>query len=819
MLSIIQLKGAVVKSIDIFLITGIIVFYLYPFGLIPLFVIASIILLILSSANRLTYICWSLALILSFLISTLFDPHIDLYNIPSDEIEVKIKWKRNIGSASKAKSIFVILEGPYKGKKFISKRRGGKEGSIEVAHMKIEAFDRPAFNNQFNEEKYLESKGFSAKATLSKRKNIYKKTKTGFKDNVLNRMETSFDNLPGQAGIFLKRILLGSSFVEDFYLKDSMKHLGLSHLLAASGLHVNMLFMWTLFVLCLFPINRLEADIVSLTILLIYAYILDFPASICRAVFFLFFKEISCICKGKISIKRTYLTSLFLYLLFQPYAAYDFGLILSYSSSLAIAISEKIAKRKPLKHEVLKSLRTSLFINLINIPILFGIGGVFALVSFLGNILAIPFFSKLFALGLIAYIFQGLPIIGSLIFNIYSIFYLLFTAMLESMKWLDLPQFDLSGLEHIKGNYIIALFLSITLIFKKFYIFNINASKSSSLGFGFKNKFLYKTYVKAFVFSILMGIFMVSDIAFSKDNFICLDIGQGDSLLMKSKNANILFDTGGRVFQNEEKKKDADMIVSNLKSYGVNSLDAIFISHPDFDHMGNLREILDKIKVFSIFTSPNADGSFPKEIEKMVLNSRVSKAASLICMQDNKRYIFSNPMPLEKIPLFNREELKILVVRKGQYDAINKNDGSAVVLLDYGPKILLTGDYEHDIVKNIKIDQLDLLKCAHHGSKNGTSLNMLKSWKPKSGIISAGRNNRYGHPHNEVIMRLDSLKIPYRSTAYEGDIIYEYVCGRLKSYSKKEAVYNKTAKFIFFTTFNIVIIRLIFKEKKLIDGV
>jgi len=109
------------------------------------------------------------------------------------------------------------------------------------------------------------------------------------------------------------------------------------------------------------------------------------------------------------------------------------------------------------------------------------------------------------------------------------------------------------------------------------------------------------------------------------------------------------------------------------------------------------------------------------------------------------------------------------------YETKENNDRSIVLLLKYGQvSFLLTGDasieIENKIIKNIK-EEVSVLKAGHHGSKTSSSINFLKSISPKITIISAGKDNKFGHPDKEVLDNLNQVNTEIKNTADVGTIL------------------------------------------------
>lgn len=114
----------------------------------------------------------------------------------------------------------------------------------------------------------------------------------------------------------------------------------------------------------------------------------------------------------------------------------------------------------------------------------------------------------------------------------------------------------------------------------------------------------------------------------------------------------------------------------------------------------------------------------------------------------------------------------------------DENDSSSVFLMAYkNLKVLLTGDAsvssEKYILDNYDLDDIDILKAGHHGSKTSTSIELLKTINPKLVLISCGKNNKFKHPSKETIDKLEELDIPYLRTDEVGTITVDLDNGRI----------------------------------------
>ena len=229
---------------------------------------------------------------------------------------------------------------------------------------------------------------------------------------------------------------------------------------------------------------------------------------------------------------------------------------------------------------------------------------------------------------------------------------------------------------------------------------------------------------------ILLSI-MVLIFSISKDrgeiSYQMIDIGQGDAFLLNDKGNYYMIDVGGPKYKNYDSGEK--ILLPYLKSLGIREIEGIFISHEDKDHMGNLDLVCDNFDVKNIYTNKLNEDSLRKY----------------------------KPHILKK---GDRIELKsgyITVIDEG-YD-YDENANSLGLILDIrGVRIMTLGDLPSEFEKNIK-DTAHILKLSHHGSKTSTKREFVEKVNPKIVLISAGRNNVYGHPHREVLDNVYDRKI------------------------------------------------------------
>ncbi|KEI98430.1 hydrolase [Clostridium botulinum A2B3 87] len=231
-----------------------------------------------------------------------------------------------------------------------------------------------------------------------------------------------------------------------------------------------------------------------------------------------------------------------------------------------------------------------------------------------------------------------------------------------------------------------------------------------------------------------------------------IDVGQGDSILVQTKDKNILIDAGTR--------KSSDSLISYLKKQHIKKLDYVIATHPHEDHIGGMPKVIEEFEI-SNFYAP-----------KKTANTKIFK--DMILQLKKKNLKINVAKKGISVDLSNNSSLDFLAPVKDNYE--NTNDSSAVVKLTHGnTKFLFTGDAEKTSEKDILNSNEDLssnvLKVGHHGSHSSSSKEFLDKINPKIAIISCGKNNDYGHPHKETMKELNKRNIEVYRTDIDGNIV------------------------------------------------
>lgn len=223
------------------------------------------------------------------------------------------------------------------------------------------------------------------------------------------------------------------------------------------------------------------------------------------------------------------------------------------------------------------------------------------------------------------------------------------------------------------------------------------------------------------------------------------DVGQGDGAVINIRNTQIIIDGG-------PDKKILSCLGKYLP-YFDRKIEYLIISHPDKDHFLGAVEILKRYDVGSVIL--NGESGDSQEYEELL-----RLAAGKIAAAEN----------------FEAAAVKIIFYKIDDKKSTD-NDKSLVFKFIYnGTGILFTGDISQKIESVILADDLksDILKIAHHGSKESSSQEFLKAVNPKLAVLSVGADNKYGHPAYIILKRLENLGIKYLRTDEAGDLIINF---------------------------------------------
>ena len=232
--------------------------------------------------------------------------------------------------------------------------------------------------------------------------------------------------------------------------------------------------------------------------------------------------------------------------------------------------------------------------------------------------------------------------------------------------------------------------------------------------------------------------------------FHFIDVGQGDCVLIQSGDINILIDAGT--------SESGSVIYKYLKSHKINYLNYFIGTHPHEDHLGGAASILSSIDVGRVFLNSDTSTSYFYErfVDTLIERKITPVKPDMDCIYEAGAF-----------------RIKFLSPTK---DFGDTNDNSLITMLEFGDiKALFMGDAERsveaELIQSGKDINADILKVGHHGSRYVSSSEFLNAVYPSVAVIQCGKDNSYGHPHEETLNRLNSIDATVLRTDKDGNIV------------------------------------------------
>ncbi|KAB2333934.1 DNA internalization-related competence protein ComEC/Rec2 [Bacillus mesophilum] len=567
------------------------------------------------------------------------------------------------------------------------------------------------------------------------------------------------DHFPDQSAGLAAALIFGDRNGIDHDVITSYERLGIVHLLAISGLHVAMLAGIIYYLGLRIGITRERMTHFLFIILPIYALLTGAAPSVNRSVLMLMLA---------LAVKKFHfhlptsdiISAVFIgYVLISPYAIFDIGLQLSFLITLSLILSAQNLPKKAQNSMVL-ALQTSFICLLSSLPIMFYYFYEVSLISLFVNIIYIPLYSWIMMPGLMLlyFVHLGAGEKAEFLVTIFDLFTQLVNAVSD---WLSEVPFAVLTLG-IPSNLVLILYAAAIISF-----FALWEKRSGS-----------KSFVRILLLPASVVFIHYAVNSFSPYGEVTMiDVGQGDSIFIQLPygQGNYLIDTGGLFRFPEEKWRERkkpfeigrDTIVPFLKSKGVRTLDKLMITHGDVDHIGGSEAILNEMDVKEVLMAAEAE---PSEAERKLEAASINNDIEVHNVQAG-------------IGWKSGQSFFHIMLPGESPESMEENNGSIVMYAEIGGlRWLFMGDAEESGEK-LLIDhygnlRADVLKVGHHGSKTSTSIELLQTVQPQYALISAGRNNLYGHPHGEVIDKLNEEKTFILRTDLHGAITYKFKGGQ-----------------------------------------
>ncbi len=530
---------------------------------------------------------------------------------------------------------------------------------------------------------------------------------------IKNRLIDKIDNYHSRD--YLHAFILGNSKEIEKDVLSTYQNNGISHLLAISGMHITLLSTILLFILNRLSYKEKRNYLLVIILLLFYAFLTGFSPSVIRATAIFVALTVKKILN--LQLKTIYFLLLIasVYLLYNPYIVYHIGFLFSFIITFYLLAFQKLIAK--FSANLAKTFIVSFIAFLASIPIL--IDNFFS-VNFLSPVI------NVFFVPLVSFIIYPLSLITLCVPSLDHLLFSLTKFMETVSNFFNNIAFLTITLRDVPLIIYLIYYLIIT-----YALYCLTEQKKQGL----------------IILAIILIIHANSNYFDKYPELTMLDVGQGDSILIKldHNKGNILIDTGGQINFDGSEAYDLTKTktIPYLKSLGITKLDYLILTHGDFDHAGMAPNLLKNFKIKKIILNKNHDN----ELEKNIISLA-------------RKYSIEVEKVREKQMKIGSYDFKFL----NGLNSSDENDDSLIIYTKImAQNILLMGDAsvrsEKYILDTYNLKHMDILKVGHHGSSTSTSSEFIDQISPSISLISAGKNNLYGHPHRETLKKLEDSKI------------------------------------------------------------
>ena len=648
-------------------------------------------------------------------------------------------------------------------------------GSLVILKGTLKNFQQPTNPGQFNAPFYYQILRISFRldrAEIQVKSDKYYKISEGLYQ-LRRKAGSKVDALlPEQEASVMKTMLLGEKGILDEEIKGLYQRNGIAHILAISGLHISMIGMGFYQLLRKAGLKIKTSAILASIVIILYGMMTGFAVSAIRAIVMFLLQMLAQI------LGRTYdrITALavaaVLVLVGQPLYLFHSGFQFSFLCVLGISLILPVLGNVRKGRKLLEGIA----MMAVTLPVYLGVFYQIPVYSMFLNFIVLPMMSILMGAGIVmvlaSFMWTGLGIPAAwLITGILMVYekLALFTERLPNHYWTP----------GCPAKWQLAVYVAVLIVV-------------AALGRTRRKTVLYQkdcihrrgkcekwisTY--GIPVGICWGLILLGAVILAWHfrpglQVTVLDVGQGDCIFLQTEDGTSYLTDGG---SSSISKVGKYRMIPFLKYQGASQIKAVFVSHADSDHCNGIAELLEQA-----------------ELEGIMVDNLVLPDLADECRSSGYE---------ELVDLAGQNEVTVQFLHEGQqfqdgellfqclhpskgYRAEDLNETSMVLLVTYKEfSMLLTGDVqgagEEHLTQELKAwkgpgvtdhaeTELTILKVAHHGSKNSTSEEFLEAANPKLAIISCGEGNRYGHPHEETLERLEKADIPRFCTKDYGAI-------------------------------------------------
>lgn len=564
-------------------------------------------------------------------------------------------------------------------------------------------------------------------------------------------------------------------------IQEDFKTSNLTHMLAVSGSHFVYIILAVTYINKFLKRKRL-GQILMLIVIILFMNLTGNTGSVVRSGIMASLGIIASIIHRKSDIWNNMAIAMLIQIILNPYIIFDVGVQLSYGGVIGIVAFNKVVTNfieklsNKINNYIKESISVTVSANIVIIPIMMYTFNTISLSFVISNLLAGAI------LGIIVLYAFALILLYMVLHKFISPLFIILNLMLKILIFIahicSLIPFSKIYVVTPKIGLMILFYLFLYLLVKKqdsnaiislFSVKKFSFIKPKSDKINLNSEILSKKTIAFFTIVIIILNFIYPVLTSKRDNLEVnfIDVGQGDSTLIRVSNKTILIDGGGSSY-GETFDVGEQTLFPYLLDRGINTIDYVIVSHFDSDHCQGLNFIMENMKVKNAIISDlgqesNEYNTFLSLAKKQNTNLVYVKMGDIIKIGDcTIKILFPDNEPITD----------------------NEKNNNAIVFkfLWKNISILFTGDIEEKAenkILSLYSDNLGelkstILKVAHHGSKTSTTKAFLEAVKPQIALIGVGENNNFGHPNSGVIERLESIGCEIYRTDKYGEISIKF---------------------------------------------
>ena len=638
-------------------------------------------------------------------------------------------------------------------------------GSYVAVRGKYYDYTEAANPGEFNADSYYRSIGICGR--LTRAKVVADSGKYSHLSETLYRLRERWKNrlyqiFPEKEASIMATMLLGEKKELDQDIKDLYTRNGIVHILSISGLHISILGMGIYRFLRRVGLPAWLAALLGSSALVLYGILTGLSVSAMRAIGMYLYRMLA------EAVGRTYdmLTALGVMaaaLLFaNPSYIHNAGFLLSFGAVLGIAVVS------PVLAPHVKGLRASLCggfaVGLVTLPIQLWYYYEVPVYSMFINLLILPFMSVMMILGFLVMLIPGTGFLGT----VNMIILCWYEKVCHWFERLPMRIWNPGKPKAWQMWLYCGILLLVLFLGRRARKREADSAEKSDKRRSLRRSIWLLCIMDVFILCVKLP---------SGNQVTFLDVGQGDGIVLETASGEVyLIDCGS----SSRDQVGEYVLLPYLKYRGIKKIDAVLLSHADFDHYGGIVELLQ---------CASQEGITIGQVVLPAIHTKMRKEEFAPILEAVE---YAEQLSKKKIPVgylkaqdaWETKGVSFLCLHPAAGSGEGGNASSECIYVTFGTgdekcSFLFTGDVEEngereliEALQRQKIQDITVLKVAHHGSHYSTTEEFLHQIDARIAVISCGKNNRYGHPHEELLERLQKEGSMILRTDESGALIF-----------------------------------------------